>query len=90
MQCAVQSVQNVRVRASRSSASASVTWGAPWLEGIQHSTNGTRSPADTVNAASWDMFRPTSRIGVRSQTASGPATADRQWSTRRIQGSTLP
>ena len=73
-----------------SSVSASTASGTPRCEGEYVSTNGTRSPARTVNSARVVKSRLSSSTGVLSATASGPATARSCPSTRRTHGTIRP
>ena len=60
-------------------------------EGNQVSTNGTRSPGrERRTPRRWSCPRRAVSTGVRKQSASGPATATRAWSTRRTQGTIEP
>ncbi len=54
------------------------------------STNGIRSPADTVNVAVWASSRPLSGTVVRTQIESGPAIARMPSSTLYVHGTTAP
>jgi hypothetical protein len=76
--------------ASSTAAYGSTGLGGRFQDGCQVSTNGTRSPAETVNSEWVAKSRPSSGAGVDSQAESGPATATICPSTRRTQGMTLP
>ena len=58
-----------------SSASGSRTRGGGSCDGYQVRTNGARSPGPTVNSATVVKSTPRVVVGVRSSSASGPATA---------------
>ena len=81
--------------AHQASVSSRATYGSTGLggrsqDGCQVSTNGTRSPSDTVNSEWVAKSRPSSGAGVASHAESGPATAATWPSIRRTQGTTRP
>ena len=88
MDFAIHSAQKASV--SSTARYASTGFGARFQDGCQVSTNGTRSPADTVNSECVAMSRPSSGAGVLSQAESGPATATTWPFTRRTHGTTRP
>ena len=75
---------------SASAASGSGITCVDSYDGCHVSTNGTRSPAWTVNDASVARSTPRSSTGVLSDRQSGPATADQSSPTRRTHGVMKP
>src|SRR5262245_43774525 len=75
---------------SRRLDSESVGGGSAACVGDHATSNGTRSPARTVNSATVRSPRPVRSADVRTYSVSGPAVARMPVSTRRTQGTTDP